>query len=109
VWQQYFKNHDVFLIPVTFTTAFPHDHRPFAERTIRTPEGTRPYDDLLFWSSFATFSGLPSTVAPVGLAASGLPVGIQIIGPYLEDATSIDFAAKMADVIGGYQRPPLSS
>jgi amidase len=41
----------------------------------------------------------------VGLA-DGLPVGVQIIGPYLEDRTTIDFAKKIADVIGGFQPPP---
>lgn len=49
---------------------------------------------------------LPSTVAPIGLAANGLPVGVQIVGPYLEDYTTIDFAGRLADVIGGYQPPP---
>ena len=30
---------------------------------------------------------------PVGLTAGGLPVGLQIVGPYLEDATPIDLIA----------------
>ena len=25
-WQRYFQTHDVFLLPVTVTAAFPHDH-----------------------------------------------------------------------------------
>jgi len=35
-----------------------------------------------------------------------LPVGIQIVGPYLEDATSIDVAARLADVVGGFRPTP---
>ena len=50
-------------------------------------------------------TGLPATTAPVGLTRAGLPVGIQIIGPYLEDATPIDLAGRLADVLGGF-RPP---
>jgi amidase len=42
----------------------------------------------------------------VGLTRAGLPVGLQIIGPYLEDATPIDVAGKLADVLGGYRPPP---
>jgi amidase len=42
----------------------------------------------------------------VGLTREGLPVGLQIIGPYLEDATSIDLAGKLADVRGGFRTPP---
>lgn len=69
------------------------------------PKGPRQYLDLLFWISFATLTGLPATTAPIGLTRDGLPVGIQIIGPYLEDATPIDLAGKLVDVIGGF-RPP---
>ncbi|MFB3924281.1 MAG: amidase [Terriglobia bacterium] len=106
VWQGYFRTHDAFLLPTAFVPAFPHDHsQPQAKRTLATPEGPRPYMDLLFWMTFATLTGLPATVAPVGLTTAGLPVGIQILGPYLEDATPIDLAGKLADVTGGFLPP----
>ncbi len=104
-WQSYFRSHDAFLMPTSFVAAFGHDHGPMAARTLATSSGPRPYADLTFWISFATLGGLPATTAPVGLTRSGLPVGIQILGPYLEDATPIDVAAKLADLIGGF-RPP---
>jgi amidase len=62
--------------------------------------------DLSFWISFATLTGLPATTAPVGLTRDKLPVGIQVVGPYLEDATSIDVAGRLADVLGGFRPPP---
>jgi amidase len=106
VWQEYFRTHDAFLMPTTFIPAFPHDHsQPNEKRIIRTPEGPRKYSDMAFWISFATLTGLPATTAPVGLTREGLPVGIQILGPYLEDATPIDVAGGLTDVIGGF-RPP---
>jgi amidase len=87
---------------VSFLPAFPHDHNyPFWNRRLPTSESPRRYEDLLFWISFTTLTGLPATVAPVGMTKDGLPVGIQIIGPYLEDATPIDVAAKMVEFIGG--------
>ncbi len=104
-WQDFFRTHDAFLLPTTIVTAFKHDHRPWKDRVLETPEGPRPYNDLWFWISFATHTGLPATVVPVGLTREGLPVGMQIIGPYLEDATSIDVAAKIEEVLGGF-RPP---
>ena len=61
--------------------------------------------DMLKYPSFAVLAGLPATVAPVGFTSSGLPVGIQIVGPYLEDATPIEFAARLTEVIGGFQPP----
>jgi len=106
-WQEYFRSHDAFLMPTSFTAAFPHDHStPLEKRRVPTAEGDRPYGDQLFWISFATLTGLPATTAPVGLTRGGLPVGMQILGPYLEDATSIRVAALMAEVLGGFRPPP---
>jgi amidase len=107
VWQAYFRTHDAFLLPTTLVPAFPHDHAGTAlMRVLATPRGDRPYPDLCFWISFASLAGLPATTAPVGFTRAGLPVGIQIVGPYLEDATPIDLAGRLADVIGGFRPPP---
>ncbi len=106
IWQSYFENHDAFLMPVDFIPAFPHDHSPAMGRTLKTSLGERPYFDLLYWITFATLTGLPATVAPTGLTPDGLPVGIQIMGPYMEDATPIDVAKQLATLIGGFQTPP---
>jgi len=40
------------------------------------------------------------TAFPVGLSAAGLPIGMQAIGPYLEDRTPPRFAALVAREIG---------
>jgi|HubBroStandDraft_6_1064221.scaffolds.fasta_scaffold70270_2 amidase len=107
IWQEYFRTHDAFLMPTAFIPAFPHDHSGTQlTRTLDTPGGPRPYGDLCFWISFATLAGLPATTAPVGLTRGGLPVGLQIVGPYLEDATPIDIAGRLADVVGGFRPPP---
>ena len=107
LWQTFFKHHDVFLLPTTITSAFPHDHSKMESRTIETPEGKRPYvQQVPFWIIFATLAGLPATVAPVGLTKDGLPVGLQIVAPMWEDGTSIEFAALLAERIGGFTPPP---
>jgi amidase len=106
-WNRYFDDVDVFLCPANFTPAFPHDPRPFGERTVTTPEGERPYDRQPFWISHASLPGLPAVAAPVGRTPGGLPVGAQIIGPLYEDDTAITFAELLGDVVGGYERPPI--
>jgi amidase len=106
-WAHYFNEIDLFLCPATFTPAFPHDTRPFEERTIATPEGERPYNNLPFWISHASLPGLPAVVAPIGRTPGGLPVGAQIIGPLYEDDTPMTFAELLGDVIGGYESPPI--
>ena len=106
-WSRYFSEIDEFLCPVNFTPAFPHDTRPFEERTITTPEGERPYNDQAFWVSHASLPGLPAVAAPIGRTPGGLPVGAQIVGPLYEDNTAITFAELFTDVIGGYEPLPL--
>src|SRR5437667_4798550 len=105
-WQKFFQSTDVFLLPSTFTAAFAHDPTPIETRMIPLPEGgAQPFLNMLAYISPATLTGCPATTAPAGLSKSGLPVGIQIIGPYLEDATPIRFAQLLAREIGGFQPP----
>ncbi|MDE3108503.1 MAG: amidase [Acidobacteriota bacterium] len=107
LWQNYFNEFDVFLSPVAFTVAFPHDHsEPQSARRIATAAGPRKYSEVLNWMFAASLSGCPATVAPVGRAESGLPVGIQIMGPIWEDATPLAFADALALEFGGYSPPP---
>ena len=105
-WAGYFRDHDTFLMPVDFVAAFKHDHTPnLQERKIATSAGPREYLDLLKWIFHATFSGNPATVCPAGRTSEGLPCGIQILGPYLEDATPIDVAGQIAELTGGFVAP----
>jgi amidase len=65
-----------------------------------------PYARQSVYSSVATLGGLPPTAFPAGQTSSGLPIGLQAIGPYLEDRTPIHFAELLTREFGGYQRPP---
>ena len=106
-WQSYFDEVDVFLSPVAFTTAFKHDHsEPQEKRRIATVNGPRDYDDMFSWIAPATLTGCPATIAPAGRAEGGLPIGLQIMGPFWEDATPIIFAKLLAQVSGGFVAPP---
>lgn len=107
LWQRYFEQIDVFLMPCSFTPAFRHDHTgDMTTRVIDTPDGKRPYMQLMPWMVTATLTGCPATVMPIGETSGGLPVGLQIMGPFWEDSTSIEFAALLSDEIGGFKAPP---
>lgn len=110
-WQSYFQDTDVFFTPVAFTPAFAHDHsEPIAERTIATAAGNRPYSDELFrWIAAASITGCPAVSAPIGLGSTGMPIGMQIMGPFWEDATPLVFAKLLAAEIGGFQAPQFAS
>jgi amidase len=106
-WAAYFRNVDVFLSPVTITAAFPHmTEGQFMTRTLATSSGPRAYPDMMNWIPPATLTGCPASVAPIGRTASGLPVGVQIMGPLWEDATPIAFADMLSKEIGGFTPPP---
>lgn len=102
-----FQDCDVLLLPVTRTTAPPHNQeRELYSRTITVNGRAEPYASQFNWIAPATVAGLPATAAPVGRAADGLPVGIQIVGAHLHDLTTIAFARHLAGLTGGFAPPP---
>jgi amidase len=106
VWREFFRRFDVLLAPVAATAAFPHDHNPdMGARRIIINGEPHPHVDIT-WAGLAALSYLPATAAPIGRTASGLPVGLQIIGPEGEDPTTIEFARLLAREIGGFTPPP---
>lgn len=105
-WDKFFSEWDILICPQMSVPAFPHDHRPFAERTLNVDGVERPYFEPLFWAGLIIASYLPSTVFPTGASAEGLPIGLQAVsGPY-QDHKCIAFARLMADEIGGFTPPP---
>lgn len=106
-WGSVFSDVDVLVCPATPTTAIAHDHRPVVERTITIAGQAHPFEMLSGWSSIASLARLPATTVPAGVGTnSGLPVGIQIVGPYLGDRTTIAVAELLAGVLGGFAPPP---
>jgi amidase len=53
-----------------------------------------------------TLVGLPSTCVPIGRTRAGLPVGMQVVAPYLEDRTALQFAKQLEGLLGGFVPPP---
>ena len=107
-WGALFREWDIVLCPATPTPAFPHDHSlPVEARHIEIDGKAYPYRDAhLVWAEPATTSGHPATVVPIERSANGLPIGVQIIGPYLEDRTPIAFAELIEREFGGFLPPP---
>ena len=106
-WRGLFKSFDVVVCPVTPTAAFRHDHSDRRGRTIDIDGVTRPYGQQAVWPGIATLTGQPATAMPIGRSPEGLPIGAQIIGPYLEDRTTIAFAGLIERAFGGFVPPPL--
>jgi amidase len=110
-WRAFFRDWDVLLAPAINVLAYPHIERAWpaddSDQTLTfTIDGRSvPYLHGLCYPALSTVPGQPATAFPVGLSREGLPIGLQAVGPYLEDLTPIRFAALLAREIGGFRKP----
>ena len=105
-WAMYFDNKDALLCPSAPIVAFSHDHSKIYDRTLLVNHEKRSYVNTVYtWSGLAGVAQLPATAAPVGISREGLPVGAQIVGPYLNDRTTIQMAGFIEDEMGGFVPP----
>lgn len=68
------------------------------------PEGGQR-EAALPWTTWTPYtyafniSGQPAISIPIGLSSNGLPVGMQIVGPWSADLQVLAFAARCAAVL----------
>ena len=110
-WEALFEQFDLVLSPVAPLPAFEHNQQePKDERhyPVAFAEGVRPvrFLDLFTWAGLPVLPGLPATSFPLGLDESGLPIGGQAVGPFLEDLTPIRFAELLEAQQPGFIVPP---
>jgi len=108
-WADFFARYDIILMPVCVVPPFRHlDEEAKKEKPLRVNGEPKEYREALRWTTVVGQCYLPSTVAPVGLGTSGLPVGIQVVGRYGADRNTIRFAGLLSSVCGGYVPPPIA-
>jgi amidase len=59
----------------------------------------------VFWAAIASLCLLPATVAPLGSSTTGLPIGVQIVGPPYRDRTTIEVARMPEHAWQGFVQP----
>ncbi|GCE46016.1 amidase [Thermosporothrix hazakensis] len=108
LFRDFFQQWDILLTPVTIVPAFKHQgiETPPYLRTLPVNRETVPYEFLEIYPGVATLIGHPATAFPYGKTPHGLPIGLQAIGPYLEDRTAITFASLLEQAFGGFTAPP---
>jgi amidase len=104
----FYRDWDILLCPAFNALAIPHQdfNVPNADRTFTVAGVEFPYEQMITYPAVATLPGQPATAFPTGISKKGLPLGLQAIGPYLEDRTPMRFASLLAHEIGGFQPPP---
>lgn len=102
-WEQYFEEYDLLICPMSFGPTY--ERREIG--TEITYEGkTMKYLDYN-WPYVACFnaSGHPCMNIPLGLNDRGLPVGVQVVGPYWSEPDMLQFAGLVAEQTTGFVRP----
>ena len=106
-WAALFQRYDVVLAPVMPTTAFPHDtDRPLTERTLDVDGTAVPHLIAMAWCGTIGPVLLPVVTLPIGLSSAGLPVGVQVIGPFLSDLRLLQIAELLQAAAGTAFTPP---
>ena len=102
--ESFFGRWDAFLCPVTVGPAIPH--LPFG--TPIDVDG-RQVHYLMAGTAYTcpfNLTGHPAVVLPLACSAEGLPIGLQVVGRRWGEMQLLAIAARLALVIGPFQRPP---
>jgi len=105
-WRSFFGEWDVLVAPTILDAAFTHQTGEQNTRQLAIDGRAVPYFLNLVYPMWAIFAGQPATAFPAGLSGAGLPLGLQAIGPYLEDRTTIRFAQLLERDWHGFKAPP---
>ena len=107
-WATFFGQYDLVLAPVMPSAAFPHDtDRPLGDRLLDVDGVAVQSVVAAAWCCAVGSVLLPVVTLPTGPTPAGLPVGIQVIGPFLSDLRMLQIASLLDDAAGpGFTPPP---
>ncbi len=105
-WRRFFADWDVLICPTALDAPFAHQSGPMDDRELPVDDRSVPYMLNIVFPMWAIFAGQPATAFPAGLDPAGLPLGLQAMGPYLEDRTTLKFAQLLEHDWYGFERPP---
>ncbi|OLL29130.1 amidase [Burkholderia sp. SRS-W-2-2016] len=91
------QRYDVLICPASIVLPFPVEMRD-----VREAAG-RHFDTYIDWLAITyalTLTGMPVIVIPCGMSASGLPVGIQIVGRVRGEAALLSAARAIEEIVG---------
>ena len=97
-WRRFFRSYNVVLCPVPLSQAFEHNLEIQREsRRIEINEQSQDYNSLLFSPAIAGLNYLPITARPIEFP-NEMPIRIQVVGPHLEDVTTLRFAEVLDNI-----------
>lgn len=102
-WEEFFENFDLLVCPAGFGPAF---DRSAIGKHIHAEGKEMIYIDYC-WPFLACFngSGHPGITIPLGLNSDGLPIGVQVVGPYWSEPDLVQFAKLVSTFTEGFVKP----
>jgi amidase len=105
-WEDALRRFDGLLCPAVPVVALRHDARPTEARVVDVDGHPFTHQDLASWSLLASVGQGPSVTLPAGVgAASGMPVGLQLVGRRGSDAAAVELSGDVDRVLGRPLRP----
>jgi amidase len=101
---EFFKTYDLLLAPATIVPPFPVENRYVAACAGKT------FDNYVEWLGIVyaiTLACCPALSLPCGFTASGLPVGLQMVGPPRGEAPLLTGARVLEDLLGLRSTTPI--
>ncbi|HEY3891545.1 MAG TPA: amidase family protein [Bradyrhizobium sp.] len=101
---EFFQTYDLLLTPATIVAPFPVEHRYVAECA------GRKFDNYIEWLGIVyaiTLVCCPALSLPCGFTASGLPVGLQMVGPPRGEGQLLAYAKGLEDIVGVRDTTPI--
>ncbi|MCA1621333.1 MAG: amidase [Acidobacteria bacterium] len=95
----------LFVAPVGAVPAFRHEEFGRLEFEGRSVATFRAFSQ----SHAANVFDLPAASVPAGASASGLPVGVQVVGRPHEERLVLEAARVLEEALGGWRRPPANA
>ncbi len=99
----FFESYDVLALPVSQVPPFPADQEFPSEINGKSMTS---YLDWMRSAYFITVTGCPAVSVPAGFTSHGLPVGVQLVGPYGSDRRLLEIAAGFESATGLQERRP---
>jgi aspartyl-tRNA(Asn)/glutamyl-tRNA(Gln) amidotransferase subunit A len=99
----FFRKYDVLLTPVNPMTATPH-----GAKELVVNGATVPWTHVMAATAPFNLTGLPALSVPYGFSSEKLPIGIQLVAKWLDEATILRLGAMLERRGGlGNRRPPI--
>jgi aspartyl-tRNA(Asn)/glutamyl-tRNA(Gln) amidotransferase subunit A len=86
----FFQKYDVLLTPVTPMTATPHGAKELVVNGVKAS-----WTHVMAATSPFNMTGLPALSVPYALSSEKLPIGIQLVGKWLDEATILRLGAML--------------